>query len=172
MAAVTPAVAVLERAKIAYRLISYEHDPAAPSYGREAAEALGVDPAEVYKTLVASLDGRLVVAVVAVTGELSLKGLAEALGAKRAVMASVADVERATGSVVGGVSPFGHRRQMPVVVDDAAMNRPTMYVSAGRRGLELAVAPSDLVRAASATVAPIGRSDSRIATRSPRRRGR
>jgi Cys-tRNA(Pro)/Cys-tRNA(Cys) deacylase len=155
--AATPAVAALERAGVAFRLLSYDHDPAAPSYGREAAAALGLDPARVHKTLVADVDGRLVVAVVPVTGELDLKALAAAAAGKRAALAAAAAAERATGYVVGGISPLGLKRPLPVLVDSGALAFAVVYVSAGRRGWELELAPGDLVRAAGASVAPIGR---------------
>jgi Cys-tRNA(Pro)/Cys-tRNA(Cys) deacylase len=136
----------------------YEHDPAAPSYGLEAAAALGVSPEQVLKTLVAKVDGRLVVAVVPVSGSLDLKALAAAVGGKRAAMADVAEAERSTGYVVGGISPLGQRKPLPTVVDATAMDHSVVFVSAGRRGLDVSLAPADLVRLTAATVAPIGRS--------------
>ena len=135
----------------------YDHDAAAPSYGLEAAEALGVDPDRVFKTLVARVDGRLTMAVVPVSGSLDLKALAAAVGGKRAVLAEPADAERATGSVVGGISPLGSRTALPVVVDDSALALDRMWVSAGRRGLQLSVGPGDLVTVTSARTAPIRR---------------
>jgi Cys-tRNA(Pro)/Cys-tRNA(Cys) deacylase len=151
----TPATALLGRLGIAHRLHSYEHDPRHGSYGLEASEVLGVAPERVFKTLVAEVDGALTVGVVPVTGQLDLKALAAAVGGKRAAMAEVAAAERATGYVAGGISPLGHRRRLAVVVDASALGHATVYCSAGRRGLELELAPADLVRAAGARVAPI-----------------
>jgi Cys-tRNA(Pro)/Cys-tRNA(Cys) deacylase len=152
----TPATAALDRAGVAYTVHTYPHDPGASSYGLEAAAALGLDPATVFKTLVAAADGDLVVAVVPVTGQLDLKALAAAVGAKRATMADPADAERATGYVVGGISPLGQRRRLRTVIDASARPLPTMYVSAGRRGADLGLAPDDLAGLLAATFAPIG----------------
>ena len=135
----------------------YDHDPSAPSYGLEAAEALGVAPERVFKTLLARVDGRLVVAVVPVSGSLDLKALAAAAGGKRAEMAEPAEAERSTGYVVGGISPLGQRRALPTIVDSTAAEHDEVLVSAGRRGLDVALAPADLVRLTRATLAPIGR---------------
>jgi Cys-tRNA(Pro)/Cys-tRNA(Cys) deacylase len=162
-AGATPATAALTTAGIAHTVHAYPHDPRAASYGLEAAEALGVDPDRVLKTLLAAVDaagggrGRLAVGVVPVSGQLDLKALARALGAGRAEMAQVADAERATGYVAGGISPFGQRRAHPTVVDESALAFPTVFVSAGRRGLDLEIAPADLVRATGAITAAIGR---------------
>lgn len=153
----TPATAALERAGVGYALRPYSHDPRAASWGQEAAELLGVDPARVFKTLLADLDGRLVVGVVPVSGRLDLKALARALGGSRAVMAPVASAERATGYVAGGISPFGQRRAHPTVVDASALHHPRILVSGGRRGLDLELDPVDLVAVTAATVAPIAR---------------
>ena len=130
---------------------------ARPSYGRESAAALGIDPGRVFKTLVASVDGRLVLAVVPVDRELDLKALAGAVGGRRAELADPAAAERATGYVVGGISPIGTRRALPVVVDGSAAAHPTVLVSAGRRGLQLELAPADLVSVTRATVASVAR---------------
>lgn len=154
----TPATVALTAAGIEYTLHPYEHDPRAESYGLEAAEVLGLDPARVFKTLMASVDGRLAVAVVPVSGQLDLKALAKALGASRAAMADKAAAERATGYVVGGISPVGQKRPHPTVVDATALGHPTIYVSAGRRGLDLEIAPADLVAVTGATTAEVGRS--------------
>jgi Cys-tRNA(Pro)/Cys-tRNA(Cys) deacylase len=153
----TPATVLLEAAGVEHSLHAYDHDPRAGSYGREAAHALGLDPAEVLKTLVAEADGALVVAVVPVTGELDLKALARALGASRARMADPAAAERSSGYVRGGISPLGQRRRLPTVVDSSALDHDLVYVSAGRRGLDVGLAPTDLVRLTDATVAPVGR---------------
>lgn len=153
----TPAVALLDRLGFAYRLMAYGHDPAAASYGREAADALGLAPELVHKTLVADVDDHLVVAVVPVSGELDMKALAALRRAKRAALAPAPAAERATGYVVGGISPLGHRRALPVVVDAGALHLARVYVSAGRRGLELELEPAVLVAASGATVAVIAR---------------
>ncbi|HEV7656318.1 MAG TPA: Cys-tRNA(Pro) deacylase [Mycobacteriales bacterium] len=151
----TPATALLSRQKVPHELHPYERDPRASSYGSEAAQALGVEPGRLFKTLVVTLDGRLAVGVVPVTGSLDLKAIAAALGGKKAAMAEPAAAERATGYVTGGISPLGHRSRLPVVVDASATQWETVYVSAGRRGLQVSLAPADLVRVAAATVAPI-----------------
>jgi Cys-tRNA(Pro)/Cys-tRNA(Cys) deacylase len=152
----TAATALLTRLGIPYTVHAYEHDPRG-SYGTEAAEALGVAAGRVFKTLVADVGGALTVGVVPVTGQLDLKALAAAAGGKKAAMADVAAAERATGYVAGGISPLGQRRRLPVVVDATALEFPTVFCSGGRRGLEIELAPGDLVRAANATVAPISR---------------
>jgi Cys-tRNA(Pro)/Cys-tRNA(Cys) deacylase len=151
----TPATAAVARAKVEHRIHEYRHDPAAPSYGLEAAEQLGVDPAGVFKTLVAEVDGHLTGAVVPVAARLDLKALAAAAGGRKAVMAEAADAERATGYVVGGISPLGHRKRLPVFLDESMRDRPTVLVSAGRRGLELELAPGDLATLAGGTFAPL-----------------
>lgn len=156
-AAGTPATVALTRAGVAFTLHEYAHDPRAPSFGLEAAEELGLDPACVLKTLVASVDGALTVGVVPVSGQLDLKALARAVGGSRAAMADVTAAERATGYVAGGISPIGQRRPHPTVVDESALGFETVYVSAGRRGLDLGIAPADLVRVTGAALAPIGR---------------
>lgn len=153
----TPATVALTAAGIAFEVRSYEHDPRRASYGTEAAEALGVDPARVFKTLLASLDGRLVVGIVPVTGQLDLKGLARALGGSKAVMADVAAAERATGYVAGGISPVGQKRAHPTVLDASALEHDTILVSGGRRGFDLELAPADLVAITAAVTATIGR---------------
>ena len=154
----TRATDQLARLKIPHTVHSYEHDPhGAVGYGLEAASALGVPPERVFKTLIADVDDKLTVAVVPVAGTLDLKALAAAAGGKKARMADPAAAERATGYVTGGISPLGQRRVLPVVLDTSALAHATIHVSAGQRGLEIEIAPADLVRAASATVAPIGR---------------
>jgi Cys-tRNA(Pro)/Cys-tRNA(Cys) deacylase len=153
----TTATIALERARIPFTVHEYVHDPRHDSYGQEASDVLGVAPDRVFKTLIADVDGKLVAAVVPVSGELDLKALAAAAGGKKAAMADVAAAERATGYVAGGISPLGQRKRLPVVLDSSAMRLPTMFCSAGRRGLEIELAPADLVRAANATVAKIGR---------------
>ncbi len=153
----TAATALLTRQGIPHTVHSYPHDPRRESYGAEASEALGVPAGRVLKTLVADVDGALVVGVVPVSAQLDLKALAAAVGGKKAALADPAAAERATGYVVGGISPLGQRRRLPVVIDSAALEFPTVYCSAGRRGLEIELAPGDLVRVANATVAPISR---------------
>jgi Cys-tRNA(Pro)/Cys-tRNA(Cys) deacylase len=140
----TPATIALTKAGISFEVHRYDHDPAASSYGDEAAEALGIDPGRVYKTLFASVDGRLVVGVVPVSGQLDLKALAAAVCGKKAVMARPEDAEQATGYVVGGISPIGQKRAHPTVVDDSANGYETVFVSGGRRGMDLELAPADL----------------------------
>ena len=153
----TPATVALARAGVEHTVHTYEHDPAAASYGLEAAEAMGIDPGRVFKTLLASVDGRLVVGVVPVSGQLDLKAVAAAAGGKKAVMAEPADAERATGYVVGGISPLGQKRAHPTVVDESALGQTTVFVSGGRRGMEIELSPADLVAQTKATVALIGR---------------
>jgi Cys-tRNA(Pro)/Cys-tRNA(Cys) deacylase len=153
----TAATIALERAGIPFALHEYAHDPRHESYGAEATQALGVPAERVFKTLIAEVDGALVVGVVPLEGQLDLKALAAASGGKKAAMAQVAAAERATGYVAGGISPVGQRRRLPVVVDESALRFPTVFCSAGRRGLEIELAPADLVRAADAKVASIGR---------------
>lgn len=153
----TPATVALSRLGIAFTVHRYDHDPASTSYGEEAATLLGLDPDQVLKTLLADVDGRLVVGVVPVSGQLDLKALAATLAAKKATMARPADAERATGYVVGGISPIGQKRAHPTVVDETALLHRTVFVSGGRRGLDLELSPDDLVRATSAVVADIAR---------------
>ena len=153
----TPATVALERAGVAFTVHAYDHDPRSASYGLEAADALGLDPGAVFKTLLAEVDGELVVAVVPVSGQLDLKALASVLGGKRAAMADPAVAERTTGYVVGGISPIGQRRRLRTVVDESASARPAVYVSGGRRGVDLGLDPADLVRVLDAQVARIGR---------------
>ncbi|MGW4486901.1 Cys-tRNA(Pro) deacylase [Amycolatopsis sp. NPDC004368] len=152
----TPATALLTKHKVAHTLHAYDHDPRADSYGLEAVEALGLEAARVFKTLVAEVDGKLTVGVVPVTGSLDLKALAAAVGGKKARMADPAAAQRATGYVLGGISPLGHRSRLPVVIDASASAFATVYCSAGRRGLEVEVAPGDLVRLTGGVVASIG----------------
>jgi Cys-tRNA(Pro)/Cys-tRNA(Cys) deacylase len=153
----TPATVALGRAGISFAVHSYEHDPKAESYGEEAAQALGLDPARVFKTLFVSVDKKLCVGIVPVTSRLDLKAVAAALGGKAATMAAPGDAERASGYVVGGISPIGQRRQHPTVLDDSAMAFPTVFVSGGRRGMDVELSPADLVTMTSAVMAPIRR---------------
>ena len=155
MAPATPAVSALTRAGIAHTLRPYHHAPAGTDFGAEAVAALGSDPARVFKTLVTRVDGSLAVGIVPVSGHLDLKALAAALGGKKAAMATVADAERSSGYVVGGISPLGQRRPLPTVLDSSASSFATVLVSAGRRGLQLELAPADLAAACRAVLAPI-----------------
>ncbi|MBB3663925.1 Cys-tRNA(Pro)/Cys-tRNA(Cys) deacylase [Prauserella sediminis] len=151
----TPATALLAKREFEHRLHTYEHDPRHESYGLEAAEALGVEPERVFKTLVATVDGAPTVGVVPVTGQLDLKALAAATGGKKAKMADPTLAQRATGYVVGGISPLGHRSRLPLVVDASAETFTTVLISGGRRGLEIELAPADLIALTAATVASI-----------------
>jgi Cys-tRNA(Pro)/Cys-tRNA(Cys) deacylase len=154
---VTPAVEAAKAAGVPYEVVQYEHDPKADSYGLEAAELLGVAPERVFKTLVAKVDGRLAVGIVPVAARLDLKALAAALGGRKAEMADPAEAQRATGYVVGGISPLGQKRRLATALDESAMAQETVYVSGGRRGLEIVLAPADLVRLTDAKVAPLAR---------------
>lgn len=141
----TPAINTAKKAKVAYSIHEYSHDPSNSSYGLEAAEKMGVEPDRVFKTLVVSLDDRsMAVGVVPVSCTLNLKAIAKALGAKKAAMANAADVERSTGYVLGGVSPLGQKKRLKTVIDASAKVYETLFVSAGRRGLEIELAPADL----------------------------
>jgi Cys-tRNA(Pro)/Cys-tRNA(Cys) deacylase len=151
----TPATTLLARTATPHTMHPYEHDPRAEAYGEEAAQALGVAAERIFKTLIADVDGRLVCAVVPVAARLDLKALAAAAAGKRAEMADPVAAQRATGYVLGGISPLGQRTPMPVVIDASAASYDTVYVSAGRRGLQVELAPSALVALTSATQAPI-----------------
>ena len=141
----TPAIDLVKQQAIPYQVHHYQHDPASASYGMEAAEKLGVKPEQVFKTLVVQLDGKqLAVAVLPVTQQLSMKLVAKALGAKKAEMASAADVMRSTGYVLGGVSPLGQKKTLPTVIDSSAGEFASIYISAGKRGLEIELAAEDL----------------------------
>ena len=146
----TPAIVAAERAGIAFTVHEYAHDPKAASYGLEAAEKLGLDPARVFKTLVADVDGTLTVAIVPVGAQLDLKALG-----KRVSMADVRLAERTTGYVTGGISPLGQRKRLPTVLDETALAFETIHVSAGRRGLEIELAPTDLLEVTAADARPI-----------------
>lgn len=154
----TPAVAALVAAGIEHTVHPYDHDPNSPlGYGLEAAAAIGVNPEHVFKTLCAYVDGALTVGVVPVTSKLDLKALASARGGKKAEMAPPADAERSSGYVVGGISPIGQRKQLPTVIDATAELFDTVYVSGGRRGLDIGLAPTDLIAITHAVVAPIAK---------------
>ena len=152
----TPAIDTAKKAGIAFEIHEYHHDAAAESYGLEAAEKLGVAADEVFKTLVVKLDGKaLAVGIVPVTGQLGLKQIAKAAGAKKAVMAVPAEVERTTGYVLGGVSPLGQKKRLATYIDASAKGFSKVYVSAGRRGLEIELAPDDLATLCQAGFAPL-----------------
>jgi len=153
----TPATVALSRAGVSYTVRAYEHDPRAGAYGLEAAEKLGIDPDRVFKTLLAHVDGELAVAIVPVAMQLDLKALALALGGKRAEMADPALAERKTGYVVGGISPIGQKTPLPTVLDESAILCETVFVSGGRRGLDLELAPDDLLAVTGGRYAPIAR---------------
>ncbi|MFO7648379.1 Cys-tRNA(Pro) deacylase [Halomonas campaniensis] len=154
----TPAVRALEKAGVDFTLAEYAHDSRSPAYGEEAASALGLSPDEVFKTLIARLDdGRLAVAIVPVSGQLDLKALARAAGARKARMAEAEEAERATGYVVGGISPLGQKRRLPAFLDASAEALSAIHVSGGRRGLEIRLAPGDLLHLTGARLAPIAR---------------
>jgi Cys-tRNA(Pro)/Cys-tRNA(Cys) deacylase len=154
-AAGTPATALLTAEGVEFTLHPYEVSADAPNYGALVAEALGVEPERLFKTLIAEVDGGLVVAAVPVTGDLDLKALAGAAGGKRGVLADRSAAERSSGYVRGGISPLGQRRRLPTVIDDSALGLDQIYVSAGRRGLQVALAPADLIRLTGATTAMI-----------------
>lgn len=152
----TPAINIAKQARVNFTIHEYEHDPAAESYGEEAAEKLGANPAQVFKTLVVSLDGKdLAVGIVPVTAKLGLKQIAKAAGAKKATMADKQLVQRTTGYVLGGVSPLGQKKRLKTFIDQSAESFDTMYVSAGKRGLEIELAPTDLARLTQAQFAPL-----------------
>ncbi len=152
----TPGIVAAKKAGIAHTIHEYSHDPGAESYGLEAAEKLGIDEAQVFKTLVVQLDGgELAVAVLPVSAMLSMKRVAKALGAKKAAMADKAAVERATGYVLGGVSPLGQKKRLRTVIDASAPDHATIYISAGRRGLELELKPGDLKTLLNADLAAV-----------------
>tara|TARA_B100001109_G_scaffold67935_1_gene55348 strand:- start:24589 stop:25062 length:474 start_codon:yes stop_codon:yes gene_type:complete len=155
---VTPAINAAKKAKIAYDVLEYEHNPEAASYGGEAAQALGLNPDQVFKTLLVSLSGHkstLAVAVLPVSHQLSLKAIAKAVGAKKAEMADPHLAEKTTGYVVGGISPLGQKKALPTVIDASATGLDKIHVSAGRRGLEIALAPQDLATLTRADFYPL-----------------
>lgn len=153
----TPATEVLRAAGVAFTMHAYAHDPRATSYGLEAAEALGVDPDRVFKTLMIEADRSLAVVVVPVSGTVDLKAAASALGAKRAQLADPAAAQRATGYVLGGISPIGQKRRHRTVIDETAELWETVLVSGGRRGLDVELSPRDLIDLTQGIVAAVGR---------------
>ena len=154
----TPAIDLLKKAKAEHRIHSYEHDPKSASYGLEAAEKLGLEAARVFKTLLAcSEKNELLVAVVPVAGSLDLKALAQAAKVKKVDMADPMAAQRATGYLVGGISPLGQKKRLPLWVDDSAGGYDTLYMSAGRRGLEIEMAPADLLALTGGRMVPLAR---------------
>jgi Cys-tRNA(Pro)/Cys-tRNA(Cys) deacylase len=151
----TPAMVALTESGIPFAVHEYRHDPDDTAFGQEAAKALGLEPERVFKTLVADVEGQLVVACVPVSAQLSLKALASAVGAKKAVMADAKTAEKTTGYVVGGISPVGQKKTLPTVVDAAALDHSTIFVSGGRRGTDIELKPEDLITATNARTAPI-----------------
>jgi len=152
----TPGISVARKAGVIHKIHEYSHDPAHVSYGLEAAEKMGVEAALVFKTLVISLDSReLAVAVLPVSSMLSMKLIAKAAGAKKAAMAAANEVQRSTGYVLGGVSPLGQKKRLRTFIDDSAQGLSTLYVSAGRRGLEIELAPEDLGKLTGGQFAPL-----------------
>jgi len=156
----TPAIQLLKSKRIAHDVLSYTHDPQAASYGEEAARVLGLDPGSVFKTLLAATEKQeLLVAIVPVSGSLDLKALATAADCKRCEMADATAAQRATGYLLGGISPLAQKKRHRTFIDASAQGLAQMHVSAGRRGLEVALAPADLAALTAARFAPIGRSD-------------
>ncbi len=154
--AVTPATKLLDKLALRYELHTYDHDPAHTSYGDEAAEALGVESERVLKTLLATVDGRrLIVAVLRVDAKLDLKSAARASAGKKAAMAEPADAERSSGYIVGGISPIGQKKRLATFIDADAKRFDTVFVSGGRRGLEIELSPADLAAATNASFAPL-----------------
>lgn len=154
----TPATKVLDKAGIQYRLHRYDHDPQTQAYGTEAADKLGLDPARVFKTLLASTEsGELLVAVVPVVGMLDLKALANAAAVKKTAMADPAAAQRSTGYLLGGISPLGQKKRLRTFIDSSATQWPTLYISGGRRGLEIELSPQQLAQQTSAQMAGIAR---------------
>jgi Cys-tRNA(Pro)/Cys-tRNA(Cys) deacylase len=156
----TPAIEAAKAAGVAIDIHEYAHDPATSRFGMEAAEALGLEPARVYKTLLVALNGdakRLAVAVVPVAGQLDLKAMATACRVKRVEMADPAQAQRSTGYLVGGISPLGQKKRLPTVLDQTVTDFDTVFVSGGRRGLDIEIAPADLQRLCAARLAAIGR---------------
>ncbi|NMR30210.1 Cys-tRNA(Pro) deacylase [Crystallibacter degradans] len=152
----TPATLLLQQAGVPHTLHKYAHDPAVSDFGLEAARKLGLAPERIFKTLMVTADGNLAVAVVPVSGNLNLKSFAASLGAKKSVLADPLDAQRRTGYVLGGISPLGQRYRSPTILDSSAIDYPTILVSGGRRGLDIELAPQDLIRLSGARLAAIG----------------
>ena len=157
----TPAINEAKKQKIQFKIHQYSHNPGHSSYGMEAAESLSINAARVFKTLVLQIDNdKLAVGIVPVAGKLNMKHLAKAAGGKKAAMANADLVQRATGYVLGGVSPLGQKKKLPTVIDASATNHETIFISGGRRGLEIELSPEDLCRLTSGIFAPIGQASS------------
>jgi Cys-tRNA(Pro)/Cys-tRNA(Cys) deacylase len=155
----TPATVALAKSGVSFSSHTYEHDPRSTAYGVEAAQALGLDPAQVFKTLIASVDGSATVAIVPVNGSLDLKLIAAACGGRRAELADASVAQRLTGYVLGGISPLGQRRALPTVLDVSASILPTIYISGGRRGFDIGIAPDDLIGLTNGSYAAIARAE-------------
>jgi Cys-tRNA(Pro)/Cys-tRNA(Cys) deacylase len=156
----TPAINAAKKAKVDHKIHEYKHDPKAESYGDEAAKVLNIEPSQVFKTLLVALNGdqkKLAVGVVPVSGQLDLKAMAGALKVKKVVMANPEDAERATGYVVGGISPLGQKKRLPLVLDASASSFKTIFMSAGKRGLEIEMSSVDLLKLTAGVLAPIGK---------------
>ena len=156
----TPAINAAKKAKVDHKIHEYKHDPKAESYGDEAAKVLNIEPSQVFKTLLVALNGdqkKLAIGVVPVSGQLDLKAMASALKVKKVVMANPEDAERATGYVVGGISPLGQKKRLPLVLDASASSFKTIFMSAGKRGLEIEMSSLDLLKLTAGTLAPIGK---------------
>ena len=156
----TPAINAVKKAKVDHKIHEYKHDPKAESYGDEAAKVLNIEPSQVFKTLLVALNGdqkKLAVGVVPVSGQLDLKAMASALKIKKVVMANPDDAERATGYVVGGISPLGQKKRLPLVLDASASSFKTIFMSAGKRGLEIEMSSTDLLKLTAGVLAPIGK---------------
>ncbi|WP_028471353.1 Cys-tRNA(Pro) deacylase [Neptunomonas japonica] len=156
----TPAINIVKKAQVFYKLHEYQHNPSSSSYGEEAAELLNQDSAQVFKTLLVAVEGdqkKLAVAVVPVSGQLNIKAMATALKVKKVVMAEVAAAERITGYIAGGISPLGQKRVLPTVIDESANSYESIFMSAGRRGLEIEMSAGDLAILTSARFANISR---------------
>ena len=156
----TPAIRLLKQQKIAHEVLSYEHDPNARAFGLEAAEKLGLDPAHVFKTLVVELDGsELAIAIIPVAESLNMKAMAKVCRARKANMAERKDAERATGYIMGGISPLGQKKRLRTAIHNTAETLATIYVSGGKRGLDIALAPAALIEMLNADVAHLTRDD-------------
>lgn len=154
----TPAIRAVEKARVTFAIRQYQHDPKSESYGLEATRVLGVPPERIFKTLLVKLDTKeLTVALVPANKQLDLKALAAAVGVKKADMADVAEAERVTGYVAGGISPLGQRKSLRTIIDTSILTLDRVFVSAGRRGLELVLRPADLIRLCNAHTAAIAR---------------
>lgn len=154
----TPAINLVRKARVPFVVHEYQHEPGVGSYGLEAAEKLGLNPAQVFKTLIVKLDGKqLAVGIVPVAGQLDLKAIARACKVRKAVMAEQAEAEKSTGYVLGGISPLGQKKRLPTILDESASGFDTIHVSAGRRGLEIELPPAELLKLTGGWMASIGK---------------